>query len=75
MTLEGKANAILPALRSVSRHDDAPIEMVRAALAAVRRLIDEEEAGLEAGRTMRADARAAREAERLAARADAMNVA
>lgn len=68
MTLEGKANAILPWLRAISQHDDAPIEMVRAALAAVRRLLDAEEADLEAGRAERARIRDQREAERRAAR-------
>lgn len=68
MTLEGKANAILPWLRTISRHDDAPVEMVRAALASVRRQLDAEEADLEAGRAERARIRDQREAERRAAR-------
>ena len=72
MTLEGKANAILPWLRTISQHDDAPIEMVRAALASVRRMLDEEEANLETGRDLRQVIRNEREAERRAAREKAM---
>ncbi len=72
MTLEGKANGILAALRSISQHDDAPIEMVRAALASVQRMIDDELAVLEEGREHRAQRRAALEEERRIARAEAM---
>lgn len=71
MTLEGKANAILPWLRTISQHDDAPVEMVLAALASVRRMLDDEVAGLEAGRAARAAARAKREAESKAREAGA----
>lgn len=72
MTLEGKANAILPWLRTISQHDDAPIEMVRAALASVRRMLDEEDANLEAGRAARKAVRDQREADRVKAREKAM---
>lgn len=68
MTLEGKANAILPWLRTISQHDDAPVEMVLAALASVRRMLDDEVTGLEAGRAERAAVRAKHEVERKAAR-------
>lgn len=68
MTLEGKANAILPWLRTISQHDDAPIEMVRAALASVRRMLDAEEDNLELGRAARKTIRDQRELDRVKAR-------
>lgn len=68
MTLEGKANAILPWLRTISQHDDAPIEMVRAALASVRRMLDAEEENLEIGRAARKMLRDQRELDRVKAR-------
>lgn len=68
MNLESKVTAIIPAIKFISEHDDAPEAMVKAALESVRAMIDAEIADLPK-RNDRIAAREKAKADRIAARA------
>lgn len=69
MDLETKIRAAHPTILSISRHDDAPVKMVRTALEEVQEFIAAELVSLESSRAERAEYREKMKAERLAARA------
>lgn len=72
MNLTEKVANVLPSIRSIARHDDASIDEVNAALAALVDAIDEERMAAPAGRAERARARAVGKVEQLGQRAASM---
>jgi hypothetical protein len=69
MNTEAKLSVARAAVLSISKHDDLPIKMVRAALEEIGEFIAAELVSLESSRAERAEYREKMKAERLAARA------